>query len=409
MVSSNRTHIPRAHGDPVRLTAALVILAFAGVVALFSVSVDWSNLSDEPASNATSAGAEAPAPAPEPGAPATGGNADAPLAGVQLHPLWGGVTPGEAARELDVARQAGARVVRIDVGWSTLESDGKGRIARDYSRRLDAFLKAAAKRRIGVIATLHETPCWASAAPSRLRQGCRGPWWERGVSRFPPRRAGDYADAAEYVARRWGRRLLAFEIWNEPNVQAFLRTADPVVAYARLVRTSYRRIKRVAPRLTVLAGSLLRSDGEFLRGLYERGKILGHYDAISYHPYSETPEAEVNEDGTEFSLIAGTTWLHDIMVSVGDPEPALWATEAGASTCDPERFPGCVSERDQAGRITSYMDVIRRFPYVHAIVIYSLRDRGSDPGDVEQGFGLTRADLSRKPSFAAFRAAATGR
>ncbi|MEA2443577.1 MAG: hypothetical protein QOJ12_869 [Thermoleophilales bacterium] len=346
---------------------------------------------------------------------ACGGQADgtepAQLAGVQLHPLWEGVTSREAVRELDVARRAGAGVVRIDIGWSSLEQNGKGRISPGYARRLDVFLRNARARRLKVIATLHESPCWASSAPSSLRRGCAGAWWDRGVNRYPPRLARDYADAAVYVARRWGDELTALEVWNEPNKGDFLQSADPVIAYARLVRATYAPVKRVAPRLTVLAGSMLLSDGDFLTELYRRGHIYGHYDAISYHPYTDgrDPALPENDGGRQYSLIAGTSWLHDIMVSGGDENGTLWATEAGASTCAPGSHPGCVSEAEQAKQIGSYLRVARAFPYLRAMVIYNLRDKGTNLANIEDGYGIVHRDLSPKPAYREFKRAAAGR
>ena len=328
------------------------------------------------------------------------------LTGVQLHPLWTGVSTREAARELDLARRNGADLVRIDVGWSSLELTGKGRVARGYARRLDRFLAHARARRVKVILTFLETPCWASSAPRSLRQGCRGPWWERGVASYPPRRARDYADAASYVARRWGDRLHALEIWNEQNVQHFLRSEDPVLAYARLVRAAYRPVKRAAPNLTVLAGATLRSDGKFLTGLYERGRIAGRYDAISYHPYSAAPAEADNDLGREYSLIGGTRWMRDIMVAHGDADLELWATEAGASTCPKTLHVDCVSRATQAHRIKQYIETARRFPYVRAMVIYNLRDKGDSRVDVENGFGIVTRNLRAKPALHAFRRAA---
>ena len=329
------------------------------------------------------------------------------LDGVQLHPLWNGVTPREAARELDIARSAGSDVVRVDVAWSSLELQGKGRWSRAYARRLDAFVAGARSRGLRVIVVLNETPCWASKAPRGLRQGCFGDWWNRGVTRYPPRRSRDYADAAVYVARRWGASLEAIEIWNEPNATVFLRSPDPVRDYARLVRSSYRRVKRVAPRLTVLAGGLALSDGSFLTGLYERGRIRGHYDAISYHPYTEgiDPAIAEHERGIEWSFIDGTAWMHEIMVGHGDPRGQLWATEAGVSTCSPTFDSGCVSEATQAVHVASYLRVGRRFPYLRAMVIYNLRDKGTSARSREDRFGLVRRDLSPKPALRAFREA----
>lgn len=332
----------------------------------------------------------------------------AQLDGVQLHPLWNGVTPREAARELDIARNAGADLVRIDVAWSSLELEGKRRWSRAYSRRLDAFLANARSRGLRVMVVLNETPCWASKAPRGLRQGCFGDWWNRGVTRYPPRLSRDYADAAVYLARRWGSSLVALEIWNEPNAPNFLTSPDPVRDYARLVRSSYRRVKRVAPRLTVLAGGLALSDGRFLTELYERGRIRGHYDAIAYHPYTEATDPAVaeHERGVEWSFIDGTAWMHDIMGRYGDARGELWATEAGVSTCDPAFDRGCVSEATQAAHVGSYLRVGRRFPYLRSMVIYNLRDKGTSARDREARFGLVRRDLSPKPALRAFREAA---
>jgi hypothetical protein len=330
------------------------------------------------------------------------------LDGVQLHPLWNGVTQHEAARELDISRAAGADVVRVDVAWSSLELEGKGRWSRAYAHRLDSFVRNARSRGLRVIAVLNETPCWASKAPRALRAGCVGDWWNRGVTRYPPRRARDYADAAVYVARRWGSSLEALEIWNEPNATVFLRSPDQVRDYARLVRASYQRIKRVVPRLTVLAGALALSDGQFLTELYERGHIRGHYDAISYHPYTEASDPAIaeHERGVPWSFIEGTAWLHDIMVGHGDERGQLWATEAGVSTCNPIFDSGCVSEAEQAVHVASYLRVGRSFPYLRSMVIYNLRDKGIGTRDREDRFGIVRRDLSPKPALRAFREAA---
>jgi hypothetical protein len=333
---------------------------------------------------------------------------NAQLDGLQVHPLWDGVTAREAARELDIARAAGADVVRVDVAWSSLELEGKRRWSRGYAYRLSRFLASARSRGLRVIAVLNETPCWASKAPAALRSGCHGDWWNRGVTRYPPRSSRDYADAAVYVGRRWGSKLAALEIWNEPNATVFLRSPDPVRDYSRLVRSTYPRVKRVAPRLTVLAGSLALSDGSFLSALYERGRIRGYYDAISYHPYTEQidPATPEHERGVEWSFIQGTAWLHDIMVGNGDARGELWATEAGVSTCNPIFDSGCVSEATQAVHVDSYLRVARTFPYLRSMVIYNLRDKGTSTRDREDRFGIVRRDLSPKPALRAFREAA---
>jgi hypothetical protein len=344
-------------------------------------------------------------------APAQAGEPAEQHVGVQMHPFWTGVTERDWNHELRIARNSGATTVRIDVSWATLELRGKGLWDRRFARRVDRFLARARAHRLKVIVVLLETPCWASTAPTRLKQGCRGAWWERGVTFYPPRQAGLYARAARHVAERWGDDLLALEIWNEPNIDHFWRIENKAVHYSRLVRASYRPVKQVAPDLEVLVGSLTLSDTEFLTDLYERGRIGGKYDAISYHPYTDGADPasdEVDPRGLEFSFRLGTAALHDVMLAHGDPSPELWATEAGASSCNPAADDRCVDERTQARYVRAYVRGARDFPYVRAMLIYTLRDRGGERSDPLNYFGLVRRGFGAKPALHAFRRALRG-
>src|SRR5688500_16705714 len=83
--------------------------------------------------------------------------------GVQVHPLWSGVSRADMVRELDLLVELGANVARADVGWSSLQGTGPGEWGSWYVERIDAFVEAAHARGIKVIATLTESPCWASS------------------------------------------------------------------------------------------------------------------------------------------------------------------------------------------------------------------------------------------------------
>src|SRR4051812_12471205 len=69
---------------------------------------------------------------------------------VQVHPMWEDTTAAGNAHELDLAKLAGANAVRADVGWASLESDGKGQIAGWYAHKLDTFMEAAQERGLRV-------------------------------------------------------------------------------------------------------------------------------------------------------------------------------------------------------------------------------------------------------------------
>jgi hypothetical protein len=295
----------------------------------------------------------------------------------------------------------------MDLSWASIEQTGRRRISWGYVHRMDRFMKNARLRGQKVIVSFWGTPCWASSAPSNLRQGCRGDWWNRGVTAYAPRDPHDFAHSAAWAVRRWGDDIVAIEPWNEPNLEHFLKGRNPVRDYSRMLRASYRPIKRVAPEVTVLGGSLALSDGDFLTELYERGRIGGHYDALAYHPYTNGRDPRSSgSDDPRHSFVDGTLWLRSIMAAHGDVAGEMWITEVGASTCSGDAV--CVSEGTQAHFVRDYLGVASAWPFVRAVVIYSLRDDGSAPSDPTGGYGLLRHDLRPKPAWRAFRRALRG-
>lgn len=349
--------------------------------------------------------------------PASGGAtpdvpAEAPTQsrGVQLHPLWGGNSVADFDRELDLAKAAGVDTVRIDLSWSSLETNGKGRYSDWYVTKADTFLAHAEQRGIKVIATLWSTPCWASTAPEELKQSCTGSWWERDVAVYAPTDPTDYADAAEWVTRRWGDKLEALEVWNEPNLDFSLKAADPAATYAAILKAAYPRIKAADADLTVLGGAIAFSDGNFLTALYSHG-IKGSYDAISYHPYNEwrDPDDLWKPEWQQYSYQLGTRWMREIMVAHGESAVGMWQTEVGFSSCTSGSSRWCVTEQQQAEYTADTFRIAReRMPYVKAVVAYNLRGKGTDPADREAQFGLVNRDFTPKPAYAALALALKG-
>jgi len=337
-----------------------------------------------------------------------GGAPSAQLEGVNVHPLWADSSTADFDRELDMAKAAGANSVRMDLSWSSLETEGKGEFSDWYVKKADTFLAHARARGLQVIATLWSTPCWASSAPEDLAQACEGAWWEREVHTYAPADSQDYADAAEWVARRWGTYLRAVEVWNEPNLEIFLKAPDPAEAYASILKAAYPRIKDAAPWVTVLGGSLAFSDGDFLTALYDEHAIKGSYDAIAYHPYNEgrDPRDPWLPQYRKYAFGPGTRWLREVMLKHGDEAVDLWITEFGFTTCAPGSSFWCVSEAEQARYTEAAYRIAReRWPFVKAVINYNLRNKGSAPEDREAHFGLLRRDFSPKPAYAAFERA----
>ena len=327
------------------------------------------------------------------------------LRGANTHPFWFDTNTADFDRELDKLRQAGGNVVRIDLAWSSLELSGKGLYSAGYTAKADTFVQHAHDRGIKVVMVMWSTPCWASSAPADLKLDCTGSWWDRGVQRYGPVDPADFADAAAWVAQRWGDRLAALEIWNEPNLSDFLNSADPAAEYAALLRAAYPRVKQAAPGLTVLAPALAFSDGDFLQALYDHG-IGGNFDALSIHPYNEwrDPYDPWLPEWREYTYTTGVPWVRDIMVANGDVAKKLWLTELGWTSCAPSgNSRWCVTADQQAQYIPDAFRIIRdRWDYVEAAILYNLRNKGTDAGDRESQFGVLNRDFTPKKSFATF-------
>lgn len=332
------------------------------------------------------------------------------LRGVQLHSLWYDVSLKDMDRELDLAKAAGSTVVRVDVVWGSLETEGKGRFEATYVERLTRFMNGARARGMKVVATLWSTPCWASTAPAELRQGCAGAWWDRNVGAYPPRDPQDYADIAQWLTRRYGRSLAALEIWNEPNnttTDRFWQARSKAAAYARLVKAAYPAAKRGNPRVPVIAGALSFADRAFLQRLYAYG-IEPYEDGISIHPYNEwrDPTDPWDPRYTKYTFAQGIAWIRDAMLAAGD-RSQVWVTEFGWSTGLGNRW--TVSDADQALFIGKAFALLAGLDYVAEATVYNLVATSGDPFSFEGGFGLLNPDYSPKPAYAALTKALRGR
>jgi len=337
--------------------------------------------------------------------PAQAAGAGPQLRGVQLHSLWGG--EAEMNRELELSKRAGANTVRLDIGWASLEQGGKGEYSQWYVDKLDRFMAGAHARGLKVIAGLWSTPCWASTAPESRKQGCSGSWWDRGVNMYPPANNADYGDAARWVTSRYGTKLAALEVWNEPNLpeDRFWIAPDEPAAYAGLLKAAYPAAKAGNSQVPVLAGSLAAADRPFLEQLYAHG-IKGSYDGLSIHPYNESrdPSDRWQPQWKKYTFLPGIEWVQEAQRAAGDTKP-LWLTELGWTSC--QGGGSCVNETQQADYIGEAFKILKGMRSIKAAIVYNLREKG-DSGSFEDNFGLVNRDFSAKPGYRALREALGG-
>ncbi len=310
----------------------------------------------------------------------------APLGGVNLTGLYSGMSTANADRSIESAKALHARAIRVEIPWSILEPSRRGQAEPRALAFTDHLVNRAASAGMKVIALVLRTPCWASSAPTSLLSNCE-PNKSSKANAWPPSDPRTYASFVAFLAARYGPKLAAIEVWNEPDQSNEDYFAGPNKArrYAELLRAAYPAIKSADPQMTVLGGSLVGSNGAFLRALYAAG-IKGYYDGLSVHFYT---------------LVLGSLrYLHEVQLQNGDHTP-LWLNEFGWSSCWPRQHiqqeQGCVTKQVQATNIANVYRETARTPWIAAETLYSLQ------GSRSEEFGVLSETGARKPAFVALR------
>jgi hypothetical protein len=158
---------------------------------------------------------------------------------------------------------------------------------------------------------------------------------------------------ARHVSDTWrpqGLNTVAYEIWNEPNLDyEWGHRAPNAAQYTTLLQAGYKGIKAGDPEAIVVSAGLATTGGSlanvswarafygapqvvpdltFLRDMYRNG-AKGHLDALGSHPYGG-PDAP----GTMPSAATGPIYFRraeeqrQVMLEFGDTSP-VWATEFG--------------------------------------------------------------------------------
>ncbi len=115
---------------------------------------------------------------------------------------------------------------------------------------------------------------------------------------------------------------LAWQIWNEQNLQENWEPAPNMSAYVQLLRAAYKAIKRVNHQAIVVTGRMPfcgNSDETRFISQMHRAGARGYFDALAIHPYSAT---------------LGQAYQHlrlarKLMKRYRTGKKALWVTEFG--------------------------------------------------------------------------------
>lgn len=302
-------------------------------------------------------------------------------------------------------RDAHVSLVRQPFSWARVET-APGHL--DF-RVYDAVMAAAASAGLRVLPVLMDPPAWRSTAPAsgRLR------------AMYPPRDVADMAAFTAALARRYGpggdfwsaypqlapSPIRSWQVWNEPNIQAFWATGPDPAAYVRMLDAVGAAIRGVDPGAEIVAGGLPYAGNgltppQFIDAMYAAG-ARGTFDTIAIHPYA----ADV--DGVLAILHRARLQLDDL----GDPERPIWATELGWATGGPP-VTITTAEPAQAALLRDAIATMQRARdalHLRGFVAFRWKDVALNDGQTDVWAlhtGLLRVDGSPKPALDAFAAGA---
>jgi hypothetical protein len=181
----------------------------------------------------------------------------------------------------------------------------------------DKYLAAAEQHHVDVLWDLGKTPKWASSDLSLPYDG----------EAAPPRNLDDWREWVRTVATKYKGRVLAYEVWNEPNLKLFYAGSIPQLV--QLTCEAYKTLKAVDPSILVSTPAFTGVGGlnmfdQFLRA--GRGRCV---DIIGYHLY-------VNPEPPE-KMVPLIQQVLAIMAKNGVGNKQLWDTETGWA--NPKPFP----------------------------------------------------------------------
>jgi len=212
--------------------------------------------------------------------------------------------------------------------------------------RMGTFVHTANQHGAEVLYTLGSTPQWASERPDEpcpYGKGCGA----------EPVRMAHWEEYVRRVAQRYGNRISAYELWNEPNFLDFSRDVGKPGFYTGSVANMVEMARIARQVLDTAAPSARLCTPGFVNGPDRLDKFLAdggaqYVQAVCYHFYAEGSEhfiKQVNE-------------VRAIMKRNGVAHLPLWNTETGVDTLvpgDPPSGIAALSREEAVARLSQML------------------------------------------------------
>jgi len=268
-------------------------------------------------------------------------------------------------RTLEMVREMGASWIVEYFPWGYYEPQ-----PGQYDwRHPDLVVDHALAQGLTVLARIDFVPQWARPEDTTYRY-------------LPEEQFDSYADFVAAFVEHFSGRVGHIIVWNEPNLsfEWGYRLPDPE-GYARLLRTTYQRVKAVDPEVMVLAAGLApplapagsewgMDDLEFLQRMYDAG-ARGSFDGLAIHAYGWVFPPD-DPPGEEVLNFARAELVHQVMAANGHAALPCFITEAGWN--DHSRWTKAVSPglRVEYTR-RAYDKALQEWPWCQALAMWAFR------------------------------------
>ena len=317
-------------------------------------------------------------------------------------PCRAGWTRLSTAQQIGLSARAGATVDRLAVSWGKVEptpplQKAGSRVHRFNWASVATVYRAMLSAGMRPIVLVYGTPPWARQLGWDRPGTCRAAHNE-GCSYPPsPRHLVDWRTFIGALVRRFPR-IVALEVWNEPNVPRFWAPLPSPTLYSRLLQAADKAAHGSGVPVPVVTGGLASQQtgahggipaATFLTRVY-RLVGLASFDGIGVHPYPQGPP------WTE-RMTADLDVLRRVRDRFHDHATPLWITEVGVGGTSGFRYRGSVGLAGQGPVLVRMYHAIQNTD-VRAFMIYALREVTTQ-GPKYEPYGVTRANLRPKPAY----------
>ena len=227
---------------------------------------------------------------------------------------------------------------------------------------------------------------------------------------------------------RYKDRCSTWEILNEINHIGFWGGAIPSASgYKAILQEAYTAIHAAQPQAVVVTAGLMQvntqnntgqianlpngqitvSPTDYLTALYDAG-AQPCFDAVGNHPYTLEAGIEPTAPVPSASSVAFTrdSALYDIMVAHGDAGKQVWWSEVGFPTVTTTAALGyTITEAQQTTYLTTLLQLAASRPWVGPVLVYTVRDLGTDTTNSELVYGQYKNGGAAKASAAWWKTA----